>query len=493
MTAGARNGTRMTGMDQIVWNLTGDEDLFCIWGLARLAEPLRRDLVEKALALLIEAVPILNSRPVTNSLRGWWRFIPQKEVADLIRYKTVPTKEDADADLQTLFLHPIDARRDAKIRLTAIDGPDVHYLVIQVHHLVMDGEGLKRICVRFAEIYKHLVHDPDWKPVRLDPCRSWGQIARNFGLKQCWLVLKAYFINVYMMSVLLPRRPAASRLVVDASENKKNDAPSQPSPPPTTSTTSTTSTMSPPSPPYYESIVIARETMLALKAFARRRQVTVNDILMTSLSLATQAWNRERGDECLRLRFGYTANLRRWWGEPRGTFGNYSVVLMHEENTVNLSDPETALARVKRKVDVIKKRIGLDGFWILLQLKCIPYAMIRRLARKLKPKLLAALAQCHAMTNIGIIFEEAGDFGHTQAIGYSFLAPTYPGGLIVYTITTYRNVTTIHLGCGGDVLARPSARRFLNLWRQKMREVIQCRPAANRDIHITARTVKAPR
>jgi hypothetical protein len=76
------------------------------------------------------------------------------------------------------------------------------------------------------------------------------------------------------------------------------------------------------------------------------------------------------------------------------------------------------------------------------------------------------------MTNIGIVFEEAGDFGHTEALNYSFLAPTCPGGCIIFTITTYKNTTTIYIGCDENYFQPETANAFLKLWKQKMVEVI---------------------
>lgn len=79
------------------------------------------------------------------------------------------------------------------------------------------------------------------------------------------------------------------------------------------------------------------------------------------------------------------------------------------------------------------------------------------------------------MTNIGIVFEEAGDFGHTKAIDYSLLAPTFPGGTIIYTITTYKNITTIYLGCSEDYLTKKSAKSFLMLWKYMILKVISAK------------------
>lgn len=450
MTKNAKNSTRMTAMDQFGWNVF-NEDWYCIWGIASLEEPLKDDLIKKALGYLIQIVPILNSKPVTNWLSGYWQFIEKENAEDLISRIKTETNEEAEEELKKVYLNPIKAKELSKIRIISIDAPSKHYFVIQIHHLAMDGEGLKRICVRFAEIYKELYRDKEWKPSEiLDPCRSWWQIARNFNVRHLWLIPKASIINVYVMITSVLQNRMNYTLIGDSKVDEKAEIES---------------------PSYFESIIVEQEAMLKLKAFTKTRHATVNDIFMTSLSLATKKWNEDRGDDREWLRFGYTANMRRWWGEPNGTFGNFSVVLTYDEITANLQNPSMALAATKSKLDKLKKWIGLDWFIIAMIMKLVPYFIASRFFLWIKKKLFELLKNAHAMTNIGIVFVEAGDFGHTKAIGYSFLAPTFPGGCILYTVTTYKNVTTIYLGCSEDYLKKESAKSFLLLWKQTILRV----------------------
>jgi len=452
MINNAKNSTRMTAIDQFGWNVL-NEDWYCIWGIATLEEPLKDDLIKKALEYLIQTVPILNSKPVTNWLYGYWQFIEKENAEDLISRIRTETDEEAKEELKKVYLNPIKAKKLSMIRISSIDGPLKHYFVIQIHHLAMDGEGLKRICVRFAEIYQKLYINKEWKPTRiLDPCRSWWQIARNFNIRHLWLIPKAYIINVYVMITSIGQNRINYTLIGDSKVDEKTEIQS---------------------PSYFESIIIEQEAMLKLKAFTKTRHVTINDILMASLSLATMKWNKDRGDDREWLKFGYTVNLRRWWGEPSGTFGNFSSVLVYEEINANLQDSSIALATIKSKLDKLKKWIGLDYFVIAMQVKLFPYFLVSRFFLWLKKKLFELIKDSHGMTNIGIVFEEAGDFGHTKAIGYSFLAPAFPGGFILYTITTYRNVTTIYLGCSEDYLKKESAKSFLLLWKQMMLKVIE--------------------
>ncbi|MBN2418533.1 MAG: hypothetical protein JXL81_04055 [Deltaproteobacteria bacterium] len=447
------NSTRMTGLDQFLWNLTNDQDLFCIWAIARVEEPLKDNLIKKSLEYLIKIVPILNSKPVTNWLSGKWQFIEKTNVEDLVTRINVKTDEEAIERLHNVFLNPIDACGFSKIRVISIDSPHKHFFIIQVHHLAVDGEGLKRICVKFAEIYQELYNNPEWKPVQiLDPCRSWQQIAKKISWLHLFLIPKSYIINLFKMIVLAASRDRVRyKIIGDVKSDDMKDVLK---------------------PPYFEDITIEKKTMLELKEFTKRQHCTVNDVLITSFSLATMKWNQGRGDNLNKLRFGYTANIRRWWGEPAGTFGNFSGILMHDEISRNLQKSSDALSSTIKKMNKVKKTVGLDGFITLLQIKLIPYCIIRRLALRLKKKAFDYVRRIHAMTNIGIIYKEAGNFGHTSAIEYSIIAPALSGGTIIYTITTYKDKTTIYLGASEDYLTKTSAKSFLKLWKQMILEGI---------------------
>lgn len=338
----------MTGMDQLVWNLTNDNDLFCIWGIASLEEPLKDDLIKKALEHLITIIPILNCKPNTNWLYGNWQFIKKENVDDLFVRINTKTDKETEEQLKKIFSNPINVKKNSMIRLISIDGPLKHYFVIQVHHLVVDGEGVKRICIKFAEIYQELYRNKHWKPPRiLDPSRSWGQIARNFTIRHIWLIIKAYFINIYRLIAYFIQKKARYKIAGDTRGDNKTDI----------------------QPPYFEGIRIEKDSMLKLKAFTKSQQVTVNDVLMSSFSLATMKWNKDHGDDREWLKYAYTANMRRWWGEPNGTFANISAVLLHHELYENLQEVSNALTITKSKVNKVKKIIGLDIFFNLAAIK----------------------------------------------------------------------------------------------------------------------------
>ena len=105
-------------------------------------------------------------------------------------------------------------------------------------------------------------------------------------------------------------------------------------------------------------------------------------------------------------------------------------------------------------------------------LRAFPYTLIRHYALRFKEKVLDFTRHNQAMTNIGIIPEKTGDFGHTRAEGYSLLAPAVADGCQLFTVSTYKNVMTIYLGCSENALSKEDAQAFLRLWKEKFLEVI---------------------
>ncbi|MCI5121951.1 MAG: hypothetical protein D3908_12310, partial [Candidatus Electrothrix sp. AUS4] len=140
---------------------------------------------------------------------------------------------------------------------------------------------------------------------------------------------------------------------------------------------------------------------------SRRRKTTLHALLMASFSLAIKTWNQERGDKRNWLRFYHTANLRRWWVEPKGTYANFSSILEHEELFSNLQSPFHALAASKKQLKWVKQGIGIDLFLLSMLIHFVPYVFVKRYALHLKEELLEFVIHNQAMTNIGIVPQEA--------------------------------------------------------------------------------------
>lgn len=440
----------MSTADKLLWNVISSEELFCIWGIATLKAPLLDDTMEKAVKHLLQQIPILNSRPEFNIFRGHWKQISYSEINTILTRKKYSTAVKADNALKNIYCNPINPAREPMIRFTSIDSPSTYYFVIQVHHMAVDGEGLKRICTEFAHIYKSIHSDPEWKPGKKPhPGRSWQQISGTFSIR--------HFIWIFEASAIIGFELLRSAVLKRNRYNIAGDS------------HSFDRTSSKPSHPYFEKIKIEKNEMLRFRLSAKKNQVTINDMLMTSLSLAIYQWNRKRipGEKRNWLKFGYTANLRRWWGEPEGTFGNFSSVLMFEQSIEKINDPKALLDTVKTRMDHTKKRISLDLFMILAILKLLPNRAVSRLSIVFKKALVNFLRYNHAITNMGILGNKTGDFGHTEAVDYSLLAPTGPGGCIIYSVSTYKNRITLSLGGNEDYLKKESAAAFLRLWREK--------------------------
>ncbi|WPD21392.1 MAG: condensation domain-containing protein [Candidatus Electrothrix scaldis] len=443
---------RMSSADQVLWDMVNDQDLFCIWALVTLTEPLQDVLIEKTLKYLLQAIPILNARPVTNWFSGKWQFLAQEKVSDLIERVRTNSVAETQEQLQKIYNTPIKATDGAMIRLHSIDGPESHHFVIQVHHLVMDGEGVKRLCAQFAEIYRGLFYDPSWEPDQ-EPYhyRSHAQLLAGISSLRLVTAVPAYLLNLLVKAGFRQGHKEKGNYQLLSKEERNQEIPSS---------------------PYFARIDLEEEVIQRAQDVSRRRKTTLHALLMASFSLAIMTWNQARGDKRNWLRFYHTANLRRWWAEPKGTYANFSSILEHEELFSNLQSPFHALAASKKQLKWVKQGIGIDVFLLSMLTHFVPYVFVQRYALHLKEKLLAFVPHNQAMTNIGIIPQEAGNFGKTKALAYSLLAPTVPGGCQLFTISTYDKVMTLYLGCSEEGLSKDEAQDFLRLWKEKILEVI---------------------
>ncbi len=300
--------TKEAVIDRLLHHWMYKQPTSCLWSIIGLTEPLSDDVIEKALKLLIDAVPILSARLKTRLWHGYWEFVETGNIKRLITRKKVSGRNEANRLLKEIIRNPIAADNPPLIRITSIDLPDDHYLILQVHHNVMDGEGSKQL----------------------------------FSL--------------------------------------------------------------------------------------------------------------------------YTINVRRWLGQPEGTFANMSAIYPVVANSDDLVDVHKATKVLKRKFDKSKQNFGLKELWDILSFKIQP----ELLARILSFLIIRAVKKTHALTNIGIIPESAGNFGRLQAKSYSLIAPPMPSPNLLFTASSYKNNLTVHCSFNETHMKPETIRNFMRQFRDNM-------------------------
>ncbi|MBE9573066.1 MAG: hypothetical protein IMF11_20765, partial [Proteobacteria bacterium] len=153
--------------------------------------------------------------------------------------------------------------------------------------------------------------------------------------------------------------------------------------------------------------------------------------------------------------------------EPDGTYANMSSVETVEESVDKLLDVRTALQSLKPKLDEAKQTLGFGYFWWLLFLAPIPECLIRLIGRRLRKSLIETQNKSHAITNVGVIPENAGDFGHAHVLSYSILPPVSPRPNVFFVMHSFKGALTVNMSFSSKHMKPDTAKAFLEKWRQQ--------------------------
>ena len=412
---------KATIMDRGVYHWMNAQDTACIWGLAELTDALSGPLLTRSLHLLIDMVPVLSARLDLKLWGGRWKSADPGDLSRCIIRKTAKNKEEADRALKDIINSPIDTSDPPFFKAVTIDSDRVHHLALQVHHLVADGEGAKQIFALFADIYKNLEKNPNWAPWSLpDMNRSWGQLMRCLKWHRFFTIPLAHARETLRMAGLILSPKKTTGVL-------KGDFPGL-------------SDSLLPTEPYFESMVLDSTSLGRLKTVYTRHNAKLNDIIMAAHMTTVSQWNRSRGEGHTHTTSVYTANLRKWWGEPAGTFANMSIIRLIRIKTDHSLTLPGALKQVKKWIDREKKSFGLRELGDFLFLKIQPELIVRRLGDFINN----LVKEMNGVTNIGIIPDAAGDFGRVKAVAYSLLAPPLASPSVIFTVSGFKHRVTIH-------------------------------------------------
>ncbi len=440
--------TKATHIDRGIYHWMQDQGTACIWGIAEITDALEYDRIKKSFQILIKMVPLLGSRLKLRPWGGGWESVDSGNLDRCIIRKNVDTKQQANDVLKDIFKVAINMDRPPYFRIITIDCETAHYLVFQVHHVIVDGEGAKQLFNLFANIYRELQRNPDWQPKgKLDMNRSWRQFLQYLKWHQ---FIRAPFESVKetigLTGLLMGRKKTSGVIKGDTAGKTDSLFPTA---------------------PFFETIEIDNATLACMKNVHFQSKVKVNDMIMAGLMTTINQWNRLRCKKHSYLATIYTANLRRWWGQPSGIFANMSVIRFVRIKTEDAKTVHQTMEAVKRKIDKAKKVFGIKEIWELFSMAMQPEIIARGVGKLI----LRLCKEGHGLTNIGIIPESAGDFGHVKATAYSLLAPPLASPCVIFTASSYRNHLTVHGNFNTIHFKVETAKKFMEKFRLNLMEL----------------------
>ena len=340
-----------------------------------------------AVALAMDADPILGCRFVPRMIRPYWERIEKN------KFNVFTVTQNRD-EYEAFKKKRIDFTAEPQFFACLYRSDTKDRLLLKVSHLVSDASGVKDIAAIVSKIYNRLAHDPDYYPAP-NPCefRGFWQIVRHVP----WYVLPKIVLN-YIFEVTKSLIPYSTHGVPVKNTPGNADK--------------------------YITRHIPKEAFTHVVEYAKKHDATINDLLLTAIFRALSKigdWDGKAG-----LRTAMTIDLRRYLPERKAaSASNFSSIEMITFGTTMEDDFGATLDRVVQMMNQRKASwLGLSAFVSTYPvLWALPFSALCIFVKKG----LAAKANSRNsfdwFTNMGVIPMETVDFG-----GYPTRAWLLPPG-----------------------------------------------------------------
>ena len=214
-----------------------------IHGLFRLSGHLDAHVLKKAVTLSEKAVPLIGCicRIKAGGLRWEQRNFTGEDMVHIVE-----AAADDEGLPESLLASPIDITREPQLKIFLIRYADNDTLCVIINHMVTDGAGFKEylylLCSLYACCRGETTDIPDLTPFP----RGTGQLFRRFGpMEKLGILFSKYDLS-------MQKRQSAYKL-----EGDRNN-------------------------PFFATYRIGREEFLNIKACAKGREATVNDMIIAA-------------------------------------------------------------------------------------------------------------------------------------------------------------------------------------------------------------------
>jgi NRPS condensation-like uncharacterized protein len=242
-------------------------------------------ILEKALLLSLDQVPVIGARFVP----GWWRGYWEPLDRSFFKVERILTTSP-DTDAKAFFTKPLN-HLDGPLVRAAIFSSDTDTLCLNVSHFAADASGVKAYAALLSSIYNRLLTDPGYLPDPADPpSRSLRQVTQRFSFKQKLGIARQ------ILSDLAENRPFPRPCTLPGfcSSNEKR---------------------------VYVTRRIEKALFQQVQAWSGRHGATINDVLMAAFFRAFAAMHRtdlRRSPSTCNRRMIVTADLRRYLPPDQG-------------------------------------------------------------------------------------------------------------------------------------------------------------------------------
>ncbi len=370
--------------------------------------------VRGALRLILDREPVFGSRFVCHWFRPCWQRMDREilEAAPLLQ--EISGDRTALARAREDFLtDSLEAESGPQLRGILLHRADGDTLIIKVNHQVVDAGGTKELGYLFAEIYRNLEKNGNYQLGPNPGSRSLWQVYGQLGWRRLIRLFPDFFRETRRL--ILPFQ-----------------------------------TLSFPSGTCREGrwrfciLRFEADRVKILRSFCRKRQATLNDLLVAAFLRAVAeitGWQQDRT-----LRLVTTVDLRRYLPERKAAaLCNLSGFFFPNLGQDLGADLDQTLQRVKQHIDAHKKGdIGLSVMFVdrLLYLP-LPYIALRGLMNRIMNAIANTGNLVPVLTNLGPIDEESLDIGGVRPVAAEVLAPPIVPPFFGLGLSGYRGSLTL--------------------------------------------------
>ncbi|WP_239257152.1 WS/DGAT domain-containing protein [Listeria ilorinensis] len=359
-----------------------------------LAKPLDWTALKKAIMSLEKVLPQLFSHFKESASGAWW----QESVfaaSDVLFYEET---ESLDAAIQQALVRKLSTENGPQFRVTVIRHQEEEHLVFILNHMLADGGGFKELLYHLADHYRLFLDDPNAIIKETAGSRSLKEVFGHFQLLDKW------------------------KIMTDTQENKATDI------------------HNPILPLHGDDLqpVILTKTISAahfsyLKAYAKQRGATINDLLFASFTRTLY----RRTDAAL-VDIDCPLDLRKYLSKPAG-IANFTANLLCTMPDQQNETFEETLHTVHQQFDRQKDSLKPLHIYYLLDMihHVFPYPSFKKWMAKLYD------IPTTSLTNIGIIDHQRLNFGTNDVLSCFMNGSLKYAPYFQVAATTFRDELTL--------------------------------------------------
>lgn len=371
--------------------------------------------MRKAVQLLVKTVPMLSRVYRNYGGKSYWEDAGETEWTDLF------TLAANEADFDRFTISKTNEETGPQIKFCLLQA-ERDSLAVIINHMISDAAGFKQCIYLLADLYSHLIKDPDYLPAYvIDGDRSFTQVIDGFGfLSGIKLFISDYNDNNLKSDCEFPFDKGGEEL------------------------------------PFLIAYEIQPEKYHQIKEVCRENDTTVNDVLLAAYIRTLSGMLDMTGKK---LSVTFAVDMRRYLQDK----GFYALTNLASNSTLGITvlpdeDFFQTLCKVSAEMNIKKSSyMGINTFLKLDRLFKLTHGFGYGILKKTlnNPKI--------AMTNIGMLDSSRLVFGDSP-IMKAFIFPSFkyrPHFQIASTV--FNDKLTLSVNAYGSPKDQETMNRFFEL------------------------------